>query len=518
MPPPNPAIPSRYANSPNYKWLATASVILGMMGSVMSSTMLNVAIPNIMGTYGISQDEAHWMSTATLAAMPVMMLMNGWFVTNFGPRYTYVGACFVFCVASLIGQFMPDYYGLVAVRTIQGGCTGLLQPLTMTIIFPLFPPEERGKAMGVYGMGFILGPSFGPIVGGYIVDNWHWQDVFISSIPLMLVAMLMSYRVLPDRQHNAPTVRLNWLSLGCIAIAIASFLIAISSGTRFGWTSLYVFSLFMISATSLVLFLAVELTTRQPLLQMRLFKIRSFTITVVVGFMFGAGMFGSMYVLPIFAQTVLGYSAFKSGLLMMITGLLMIPIFPIGGRLARSPRSGFPIAFGMMMFGVSSLALAAADTYSTFLFVALWAAFGRIGLGLAMPSLQTGAMRELSSELLPYGAGTMNFVRMTGAAIGTNVLAIMLDQRLSYHRDYLTSSQTERNSSTQELLGQVTELLRSHGMSVAEQAPLALNYLSRVITAQANALAFKDGYMLLAVCFAFAAVSALALTSKPATR
>ena len=132
------AIPKQFAHMPNYKWLATATVILGMMGAVMSSTMLNVAIPNIMGSFGIGQDEAHWMSTATLAAMPIMMLMNGWFVTNFGSRATYVGACIVFCVASAIGQFMPDYYRLVAIRAIQGGCTGLLQPLTMTVIFP-FP-------------------------------------------------------------------------------------------------------------------------------------------------------------------------------------------------------------------------------------------------------------------------------------------------------------------------------------------------------------------------------------------
>ena len=173
------AVPPRFANSPNYKWFATATVMMGMMGAVMSSTMLNVAIPNIMGTYGIGQDEVHWMST--LAAMPVLMLMNGWFVNNFGVRATYVGACVVFCVASLVGQFIPDYYGLVVIRTIQGGCTGLLQPLTMTVIFPLFDKDERGKAMGVYGMGFVLGPAMGPTFGGLIVDYWHWQDAFGSS-------------------------------------------------------------------------------------------------------------------------------------------------------------------------------------------------------------------------------------------------------------------------------------------------------------------------------------------------
>jgi len=488
------------------------------MGAVMSSTMLNVAIPNIMGSYGIGQDEVHWMSTATLAAMPVMMLMNGWFVTNFGPRNTYVGACLIFCIASLIGQFMTDYYGLVAVRTVQGACTGLLQPLTMTIMFPLFPLHERGKAMGIYGMGFILGPALGPTFGGFIVDHWHWQDVFISSIPLMLVAMVMGLRVLPGRRADLAKVRLNWVSLGLIALAIATFLTAISNLARLGWNSLYVFSLFMTSAGALASFIAVELSTQHPLLQMRLFKIRSFTISVIVGFMFGAGMFGSMYVLPIFTQTVMGYTAFKAGILMMLTGLLMMPVFPFGGRLAQSSRSGLPISFGMLMFGISSLVLAGADTNSTFLFVALWASFGRVGLSIALPSLQTGALRELGPDMLPYGAGTLNFVRMTGAAIGTNVLAIVLDQRLVYHQDYLATTQIESNSSTQAMLSRVGEIMSTHGVSVAEQTPLAMNYLSRVIAAQANSLAFQDGYILLALCFAFAAVSALALAGKSASK
>ncbi|NKC12824.1 MAG: MFS transporter [Gammaproteobacteria bacterium] len=202
---PDNLIPAKFAGSPNYKWLATATVILGMMGSVLSSTMVNVAVPDIMGTYGIGQDQVHWMSTANLAAMPVMMLMNGWFVNNFGTRNTYVGACVIFCLASLAGQFTPNYYGLVAIRCIQGGCAGLLQPLTMTVMFPLFAIEQRGKAMGVYGMGFILGPALGPMLGGLIVDHWHWRDIFGASIPAMLVATAMGLRACsrsPKQQRN----------------------------------------------------------------------------------------------------------------------------------------------------------------------------------------------------------------------------------------------------------------------------------------------------------------------------
>ena len=484
-----------------------------MMGSVLSSTMINVAIPDVMGAYGIGQDQAHWMSTAMLAAMPVMMLTNGWFVNNFGARNTYVGACVVFCIASLIGQFIPNYYGLVAVRTVQGACAGLLQPLTMTVIFPLFDERQRGRAMGIYGMGFILGPSLGPVLGGFIVDHLHWQDIFGWSIPLMLLATIMGLRYLPARAPDAPRTRLNWLSLVLVAVAIATFLSAISNARRDGWNSPLIFWLFFTAATCFLLFLVVELVTRAPLLEMRLFSERTFTIAVVVGSIFGAGMFGSLYILPIFAQQVLNYSAFEAGLL-LITGLMMVPAFPIGGRLAESPRCGLPIALGMVMFGVSSLMLAGADIQSAFWFVALWATFGRIGLSIAMPSLQTGALRHLSADLLPYGAGTMNFVRMTGAALGTNIVAITVENRLVHHADHLASTQTANNSTTADLVTKIIVLLQEQGVGILEEIPLATRYLERVIIEQANTLAYQDGFTLLAIGFFLAAISALALAGN----
>ena len=233
--PPVPAIarPNHpLADKPSYKWLATTAVMFGMMGSVMSSTMVNIAIPDIMGAYGIGQDQAHWMSTAFLCAMPVTMLTNGWFVDNFGARNTFIGACIVFSLAALVGQFIPSYWGLVVVRTVQGACGGLLQPLTMSIIFPLFPPAERGRAMAIYFMGFVIGPAMGPAVGGVLVDYANRRDVFGASIPLMVVAGVLGARYLPYRSASATRPRLNWLSLSLIALSIGAFLTGISNGPR----------------------------------------------------------------------------------------------------------------------------------------------------------------------------------------------------------------------------------------------------------------------------------------------
>ena len=227
------------------------------------------------------------------------------------------------------------------------------------------------------------------------------------------------------------------------------------------------------------------------------------------------GMFGSLYVLPIYAQTVLEYTAVKAGLLLMVTGFMQLPAYPLGGRLAQHERLGYAICAGMMFFAISSVILATTDTNSGFWFIAFWAAFGRIGLGVALPSLQNAALRDLPPDLTPYGAGTMSFVRMTGAAIGTNVLALALDHRAAYHSVHLAATQTQTNPVTADLLQRVGELLTFQGVGPIEQGALALNYLGRVVAAQAQALAFQDGFMLLAVGFFVAAVSALALARKP---
>ena len=256
-------------------------------------------------------------------------------------------------------------------------------------------------------MGFIVGPAMGPTVRSHrrplalarCVWSLHPVNGFGRCDGLCLTAGSKPKRKTDKTQLD---------SLLLITVASACFLTGLSNGPRFGWASANVFTLFLIAACCLAAFIGVELTDR-PLLQMRLFRIRTFTVSVLVGFVFGAGMFGSMYVLPIFAQTVLGYTAFKAGLLLMISGLLMVPIFPLGGALAQTPRSGIPISAGMFLFGVSSVVLAGADTYVTFLFVAFWATVGRIGLSIALPALQTGAMRELLGKPSAFWCGNAQF-------------------------------------------------------------------------------------------------------------
>ncbi len=176
------------------KWPATITVSLGMVATIMASTMINVAIADIMGAYGVGQDRVHWLMTGFLAATTTCMLLNAWFVRNLGPRNTFILASLLFTAASILGQVAPNFETVVAARIIQGACAGLIQPLGLNVIFMAFPRAERGKAMGVFGVGVMVGPAIGPIIGGFIVDAVDWDVVFTGSLPFMALGAVMATR------------------------------------------------------------------------------------------------------------------------------------------------------------------------------------------------------------------------------------------------------------------------------------------------------------------------------------
>ena len=290
------------------KWPATITVILGMVASIMASTMINVAISDIMGAYGIGQDRVHWLFTGFLAATTTCMLLNAWFVRNLGPRNTFILASMLFTGASIVGQLAPSFETVVAARIVQGACAGLIQPLGLNVIFMAFPRSERGKAMGAFGVGVMVGPAIGPIVGGVIIDAVDWHFVFTGALPFMVLGAVMAIRYLPGRGMNIPRAPLNWLSFLLVACFVGLFLNGLSSGRRAGWDSVLVLSMFLAAGLAVIAFIEVESRTKHPLLNLKLFTIRSFAVTTLVGFVFGAGMFGSFYLLPVFVRTVQGYS------------------------------------------------------------------------------------------------------------------------------------------------------------------------------------------------------------------
>ncbi len=492
------------------RWFATITVNLAMIASIMSSTMINVALPDIMGAHGVGQDIAHWLSTGFISAQTVCMLVAAWMVARIGPRYTYLTAIVVFVLASFLGLQGTSIETLILARVLQGSAAGMLQPLTLTIIFAAFPPEQRGKAMGIFAMGVVLGPAFGPFFGGIIIDQMSWPYVFVGAVPLLILGGALAFSTLPRKIPDLVPQRFNWLSFALVTLAVAMFLTSLSNGQRLGWNSEQIVLGFVVAILSACAFVLWELVTKTPLLQVRLFADPRFSLAAVVAFVFGAGMFSSFYILPLYARTVQEFTPTKAGLMLMPAGLLLLFVFPLAGWLAQRSARG-PVLGGLVLFGGSMLLFHDADANTALLFFITVTMIGRAGLGFVMPAINLHALRTLPDEFLAFGAGTFTFVRMLGASIGTNAVAIYIARRTDTHVEWLKATQTADNAMTAEFMLGIDDYLAQAGLAGIEHAASGIGHLRRVIEWQANVGAYQDAFVAVGLVFALGLIPALFL-------
>ncbi|MBT4686804.1 MAG: DHA2 family efflux MFS transporter permease subunit, partial [Rhodospirillaceae bacterium] len=383
-----PTIEAMFAHfGPRYRYYVSFTAMLGTMSMVLTGTMTNVAIPVIMGAFGVGQDTVHWISTGFIAAMTVSMLLNDWFVRAFGMRATYVGAMSVFVFGAIMGGLSTTIDMMILSRILQGIGAGVVQPLSMVLMFQVFPVDQRGRAMGLFGVGIIVAPALGPAVGGLLLDGFNWHYVFFASVPVAVIGVLLATVFMPGSTRKGALPTFDWTGLALIIICIGSTLTGLSSGQREGWGT-PIFSIY-ISAGIIagVAFVYWELLTETPLLQLRVFFNRKFAAAVAVGMVLSMGLYGSTYVIPLFVQTVQSYSPTRSGLLMIPGGLLMMVIFPIVGRLSDKLPGYQMIIFGLVVFGLSSLLMMQAHTDTPFWVFAVWIMMGRVGLASVMPTL-----------------------------------------------------------------------------------------------------------------------------------
>jgi EmrB/QacA subfamily drug resistance transporter len=482
--------------------------MLGTISAVLTTTTVNVAIPDIMGTFGIGQDRAQWLSTGALAAMTVGMLLNAWLINRYGQRRTFICALLIFICALLVAGMSPNEHVLIACRIVQGGIAGILQPLSMYTLFRVFPPHQRGTAMGFFGMSVILGPALGPTLGGVMIEHFNWRSIFYVAVPVASLAVLLGSIFMPEREGPQAHTRFDWLGFALLCMGLACLLTGLSNGQREGWGSDFILALFALALIGGTSFIAWELRAPQPLVDLRVLVNGQFTCAMAVACLFGVGLFGSTFLVPLFVQTVQHYTPLGAGLLLMPGGLVLGLFMPFSGFLSdRIPTRGLIIS-GLLCFAVSSYLLAAVDVNSGFWTVAGCVVLSRIGLGLIKPSLNVTALRSLRPELLGQGAGMINFARQLGGAFGVNLLSVMLDRRTFFHSDTITAMQTAGNSGTAELLRQMQALLAQSGLSPDVQAAAALNFLGRVVYAQAYTMGFRDSFLITAVVFTIGLIPA----------
>ena len=497
-----------------YRLYVTAAAMLGTISAVLTTTTVNVALPDIMGSFGIGQDRAQWLSTGALAGMTIGMLLNAWLIDSFGQRKTFVGALGVFVVALALAGLSPNDLVLIFARVVQGLIAGILQSLAMVTLFNVFPPERRGTAMGFFSISVILGPAIGPTLGGFLIEHFNWRYVFYMALPFSIAGMLLGSLFMPEREDAAERAHFDWPGFLLLCVTMSSLLIGLSNGQREGWQSDFVLGLLALAAGGGIGFIAWELHVPQPLVNLSVLASGQFSAAASVACIFGLGMFGSVYLVPLFVQSIQGFTPLAAGLLLMPGGLLLGFFMPFGGYLSDRLPARALIVTGLLCFAASAYWMGGVDANTSFWGMAFWVVVSRAGLALIKPTLNVAALRALQPAQLGQGAGMINFSRQLGGAFGVNLLSVYLDRRTFFHSNTMTSMQTAANSATAQLLDAVQQLLAQAGASTHVQSAGALHFLGRVVYAQAYTMAFRDCFLIVTLVFMFALVPAWIMGKK----
>jgi EmrB/QacA subfamily drug resistance transporter len=429
----------RERHGSRYKWLVLLTVMIGTMASILSSTIVNVAVPDLSAHFGLGQERAQWVSAAFMLAMTLSMLTTPWLLLRYGLRRTYTGAILMLLIGGIVGGFSVNYPMLLTMRVVEGLASGILQPIPAIVVLRAFNVEEQGKAMGIFGFGVVLAPAIGPSVGGFLVEQFGWRSIFFVVVPFCLVVLMLIRRFLAVNSPMMGDARaLDWRGLLLVGISTISILNGL---VHLHDDLLQATGLLTLGLACFAGFIAYQLRAEHPLMNMKLFSYRQFAMGALVAFIYGMGLFGSTYLLPVYMQMALHYAPSQAGLVLLPAGIVLAFVIPLAGRLADRYPSYILVSVGLGLLALS-FALMAIGTHGTAYFTLMaWAVIGRIGLGFVLPALSLGAMRGLDVSLISQGASTINFLRQLGGAIGVSLVGIVLEWRLAVHRTGLGAEQ-----------------------------------------------------------------------------
>ncbi len=442
-----PALQARHG--PRYRWLLMLSVMVGTMASIMSSTVVNVAIPDMSQYFTLGQERAQWVSSGFLVAMTVSMLTTPWLLVRYGYRATYAGTMVLLMAGGIVGGLAVHFPVVLAARVAEGLAAGVVQPIPAIIMLRAFEPHEQGRASGLFGMGVVLAPALGPSIGGVLVDWFGWRSIFFMVVPFCLLSLWLAYRFVPTSAPGGVLAQrdgagLDWrgLLLGSIGtLCLLNGLVELRSGHAG-----VAVGLLLASAAALGGMVAWLRRARgrgvEPLLNLDLYGCRTYALGSIVAFIYGTALFGSTYLLPVYMQMGLQLPASHVGAILLPSGLVLAVVIGIAGRMSDRVPTYVMVSSGLFLLAASFALMPTVGLGTALWVLVAWATLGRVGLGFILPSLNIGAMRPLARELIPQGASAINFVRMLGGAAGVSLCAVVLEWRLAAHGDSLTLAAT----------------------------------------------------------------------------
>ena len=454
------ALKERYGE--RHRWLLLLSVMLGSMAAVMSSTILNVAIPDMSTHFTLGQSRVQWVTSGFMVAMTVSMLTTPWLLSRYGYRRVYEVCMWLLLGGGVVGGLANDFPLVMAARVAEGLAAGVVQPIPAIIILRAFASHEQGRASGLFGMGVVLAPAIGPSIGGVLVDVFGWRSIFFMVVPLAMVALWLSRRYVPTSapggvQADADSPGLDWIGL---ALASASTLMLLNGLVQLRSDDHTVaVVLLVLAGLGMAVFVVwqrhllkprrrvrtassrrvaealrqARQVRRGPLMNLQVFGHRHFAMGALVSFTYGIALFGSTYLLPVYMQMGLGLSPSYIGAALLPAGILLAMTIAAVGRLSHRMPPAHWVSWGLALLALSFALMPLVHPAAGLALLWILVILGRIGLGFILPSLNLGALRGLPKDLIPQASSVIGFVRMLGGAAGVSICAIVLEWRLAVY-------------------------------------------------------------------------------------
>ncbi|WP_116124632.1 DHA2 family efflux MFS transporter permease subunit [Lewinella sp. IMCC34183] len=488
------------------KWLITATVILCSMLELIDVSIVNVALTDMMGNLGATLNEVSWVVAAYAIANVIIIPMAGFLSDRLGRRAYFIGSVVVFTIASVFCGLSTGIWELVAFRFLQGMAGGALLTTSQTILVESFPEEELGLANGLFGMGVIIGPTIGPTLGGYIVDNLSWHWIFFINLPVGTVAALLAYTFVRERPRTASAGRrsTDWLGIGLLVLGVGSLQLVLEKGREEDWfQSAFILAMSALAAAGIIGFIVRMLRTEQPIVDLRVLRYRNVAVGTFLSFIMGFGLFGSVFIFPIFAQQILGYTATQTGELLIPGALLGGFMMPLVGRLIAagvSPKYLIPLGFAL--FAVFTFMMAGIITPETSQADFFWPLLVRgLGLGFLFLPLTFLSLQGLKGRDIPQSTGINNMLRQLGGSFGIAVLATYLGNRTVYNRALLGSHLSVNDPNVMNQVHGIANRLAASGTNAVEATQQAYRVLSGMLSQQAALVTYTDVFQVLGAFF-----------------
>ena len=499
---PLPAEPWRPKFNP---WLIAVVVSLAAFMEVLDTSIANVALPYMAGSLGASNDQSTWILTSYLVSNAIVLPISGWFSSVLGRKRFFMICLTIFTVSSLLCGIAPSLSAIIFFRVLQGAGGGGLQPLAQAILADTFPPEKRGLAFALYGVTAVVAPTIGPTLGGWITDNYSWRWIFFINLPVGILTLFLVLRLVEDppwvRRAKGAGVRIDYIGVAFLALGVGALQIMLDKGQEDDWFgSHFILTLAIIAGVCLVSLVIWEWFRKNPIIEVGLFRNLNFLGASAMMFILGLMLFSTLVMMPLFLQTLLGYTSESAGLVLSGGGVLLLMLMPVVGTLTGKVQARYLIGFGWLTLSIALFySTRRLDRDISFGFASFLRVTQVFGLGFLFVPINLVSYVGMPLEKSSSVAGLINFMRNIGSSVGTSMVTTLLDRRSQVHQNYLVAHAGPGQPVFIQAAAALTSRLTIAGFDAELAARKAYSLVYQSLVGQASTLAYLDTYGLLAL-------------------